>query len=386
MLTNLKSFFTTLFFAWACMAGAETVPQYDLRDFDFSLVDPADFFFVVVSDTHVTPVSEPCELSEMVQPYVKYETWGLFNARFNNNKFALVIEQVNAMDPAFMVHLGDIVTSWPTTETYNDEARNANELMEALEVPYYLTPGNHDIGNKWQKDAVKVSGNFGKLNVSEENEKRYKGHFGDVFFSWDYQGRHFIVLNMEILNSPLEDNRLQMEWLRRDLEENKDAEQIYMFGHRTLYWNTPHDIGTNHYEVINEPARSEILDLVERYGVEAFYTGHTHHTIRNRYGSTQLITAPSTAFYRNTYMFYPALSGGNHDPAKCGYFIVRVYDDKAVTNLVRNIDVLPDVEPAQEGQPVRAKRVVTKQSVESEGALVMLDVPVPTSTRVQAGP
>jgi len=369
----------------ACYSQTGVVNQFEIDQLDLSLVQKPEFSFIVISDTHVTPQREASKLEAMFDPRLKFEMWGI-NNRFDIPKFEKAIRQINSVKPAFVVHLGDIVTSMCFSETYNDEAKNAIELINQIEIPFHLAPGNHDVGNKRSMAHKPAPGATMEYFVCDKNEELYKSFFGDVFSSWDYEGSHFIALNVEILNTDLKDNVEQMKWLKTDLERNRNAKKIFMFGHRILFWNTPRDMGYGNYEVIDEPARSEILELIREYRVTAMFTGHTHHSIRNGCAGSQLITAPSAAFTRNTWNLYPSLPGGNHDPAKCGYYLVRVYPDRVVTNLIRTTDLLPAVHPAQQGERCSPARLVTKQSAEAKGALLMVGAPVPETTPATWGP
>jgi predicted phosphodiesterase len=376
---------------------AARVPQPEILSFDASLLPDSDTAFAIVSDTHVEPEGPPFSQEGMDDPDLKFRKHS--PALTNNARFIRAVEQINELDLDFAVHLGDIVRSMPFAPTFDQESKLSLRILERFNVPYYLAPGNHDIGNKPsmgfpgsdRRSALKKAGHMVKpgepalkLTVCEENTELYRGIFGDPFFSWDHEGNHFIVLNTMAFNSGIPGDAEQWEWLRTDLEANKDARNIIMFGHVGLYWATPADIGFRNYEVIDEPARSTLLDLINRYDIDNVFTGHTHHMFRNRYGDSQLITAPSTAFTRDTWHLYPHMPGRTMDAAKLAYLLVRLKDDRVVTNLIRVVDEgLPDARTAQAGILPSPSRVVTLQSVESHGARLLIEAPAPL--RVEPG-
>jgi 3',5'-cyclic AMP phosphodiesterase CpdA len=59
-----------------------------------------------------------------------------------------LIDRVNAMNPEFVVHLGDITHPGPASPEYAEAAQAFHKASEIFSMPYYLVPGNHDIGEK----------------------------------------------------------------------------------------------------------------------------------------------------------------------------------------------------------------------------------------------
>lgn len=356
------------------------VPQQEIRTFDTSLVPPADTMFAIVSDTHVEPENEPFRTEGIDDHDGKFHKHSV--SLTNNARFVRVVEQINDVGADFTVHLGDIVRSMPFGISFDLESQLSLDIMRRLDAPYYLAPGNHDIGNKPSMEFREQPPQ--KMTVCDENTELYRSIFGDPFLSWDHGGSHFIALNTMAFNSGITGDAEQWAWLRADLEANKDADHIFMFGHVALYWASPEDIGFRNYEVIDEPARSELLELVERYDIDAVYTGHTHHMFRNRYGDAELITAPSTAFTRNTWFLYPQLPPRTMDLAKLAYLMVRIGDGRVVTSHVRVVDDgLPDARSSQAGILPEPARVVTLQSSEAKGARLLITAPEPK--HVEAG-
>ena len=360
-------------------AWQRPVPQGEIGRFDLSLLerDEGDAFFAVFADTHAETQRPPYALDSLDDPRLDYRR--TTRALTNNARFDRVVRQINALDVDFSVHLGDIVTSMPFGVTFDEESTVALEILDQLEAPFHLAPGNHDVGNKRTMPFADKPPM--RMYVCEENEELYRSHFGEPFFSWDHGDDHYIVLNTMVFNTGLEDDLAQWSWLEADLEASRDARHTFMFGHVALFWHTPADIGPNNYEVIDEPARSRLLDLIERYEVEAVFTGHTHHMFRARYGETQLITAPSTAFTRNTWRIYPELPPRTMAAPKLGYFLVRAGEQASVTNYVRIRDELPAARTAQAGVLPEPARVVTPQSREATGSSLLLEAPVPRHVR-----
>jgi predicted phosphodiesterase len=355
------------------------VPQSEIRSFDVSLVPAADTMFAVVSDTHIEPEGPPFRTVGMDDPTMKFvrHTPSLTN----NARFVRAVEQINRLGADFTVHLGDIVRSMPFGPSFDLESRLSLSILDRLEAPYYLAPGNHDIGNK---PSMEFRENPPlKMTVCDENTELYRSIFGDPFLSWDHEGSHFIVLNTMAFNSGIANDAEQWEWLLADLEAHKTARNIFMFGHVGLYWASPDDIGFHNYEVIDEPARSRLLELVDRYDIDAVYTGHTHHMFRNRYGDAELITAPSTAFTRNTWALYPQLPARTMDAAKLAYLLVRLGNGRVVTQHLRITGGSPEARSPQAAALPLPSRVLTLQSTEARGARLLVEAPAPQ--HIEAG-
>ncbi|HID06188.1 MAG TPA: hypothetical protein EYP10_03475, partial [Armatimonadetes bacterium] len=289
-----------------------------------ALLSPPQLLFAVISDTHISA------------PNV--------HGRFaHNERVRWLIKQLNAFKPALIVNCGDINTYFPRFPGFEEGMKEAQRLMKQLAVPVYQAPGNHDVGNKHQL-TFRATPNRPAEGwfVNEENIAVYRKFFGPDYFSFDKGGCHFIVLNNQVFNSGLPTEREQWQWLLSDLADHRNARFIFMFMHNPLFWVSPDDIGTNNYEVVNEPRRSELMELIRKYRVTAVFTGHTHHRISNLLDNTRYLTLPSTTFTRPFGRNYErSMLATIYDPLKVGYYIVRVYDNAVHINLVRHYAPLP---------------------------------------------
>ena len=97
----------------------------------------------------------------------------------------------------------------------------------------------------------------------------------------------------------------------------------------------------SHYDNIDEPARSWLLSIIEKYRFEDVFAGHVHNYFYNRHADTELYVGPSITFIRHDYseMFRikpeENTENGRNDLGKFGYLIVRVYSDGHATEFVR---------------------------------------------------
>ena len=110
-----------------------------------------------------------------------------------------------------------------------------------------------------------------------------------------------------------------------------------MFSHYPPYLSRPDE--THHYDATDEPGRSWLLGLFERYAVEAYYAGHVHNFFFNRHGPTSCYVLPSPSFLRHDYhelfRVEPDMKQGRHDGAKLGYAVVDVHGQGHLNHAVR---------------------------------------------------
>lgn len=274
------------------------------------------FTMVVYTDTHLNQ-SE----TESMSPH---EVNLLANARMR-----YVINEINTIAPEFVIHLGDLVHPVPVMPIYADAAERFHEQTSALDCRQYLVPGNHDVGDKpikWGPAGV----------VCDDFLMLWEKHFGDHFYAFDHGDCHFVVVNAQIINSGLASEDAQREWLERDLAANA-GKRLFVNIHYPPYLTTPDE--AEHYDNIAEPGRSWVLNLLEKYRVEALFAGHVHNFWYNRHGDTHCYLLPSTAFVRQDYseMFRiePGPEAGRNDAPKLGYFVVHVHANGHVCHPVR---------------------------------------------------
>jgi predicted phosphodiesterase len=249
--------------------------------------------------------------------------------RLANPRARYVVADINRRKPAFSIHLGDAINPIPHLPSYETAAKNAMEIFSGLDNPLYILPGNHDIGDKpvdWMPAG----------SVNSDYIKKYQSSFGDHYYSFDYGGCHFILLNTAMCNAKTEEERAQRAWFDEDLRKNRD-QRIFLFMHYPPYITSPDERG--HYDNIDEPDRSWLLGLLEKYNVEALLAGHVHNLFYNRHASTDCYILPSTCFVRHDFSEFYHIDGGDqngrNDTGKLGYFILKIYENGHLTRWIR---------------------------------------------------
>lgn len=301
------------------------------------------FNFAVIADTHMNQ-SEDYSSSP-------YPANALANARTRR-----VIAELNLLKPEFVVHLGDIVNPVPELPTYAEAAGHFKNQIADLEAPYFVVPGNHDVGDKpvsWMPAGT----------VTDEFLEIYRAHFGKDYYSFEQNGIHQIVLNASIINSGLESEQKQRDWLEADFATHKDS-RIFIYIHYPPYVSNREE--NSSYDNIDEPGRTWLLTLIERYKPEAMFCGHVHNFWYDVHGETEIYLLPSTAFVRHDYSEFfkigPGDQFGRNDEPKLGYFMVHVYEHGHVVENLRTYGRTLNDEESLVDWPPAAPTVQPKES------------------------
>ncbi len=304
------------------------------------------FTFAIISDSHLNP-----EESKSSSPW---ESNKLANARTR-----YVIQELNRLTPDFVIHLGDLIHPVPTLPSYEFAVKRFHELLEDLEPKIYLVPGNHDVGDKPASWTPADS-------VTEEYIDLYSNTFGKHFYAFDFLDCCFVVINSQILNSGLKSEKLQKAWLEKYLSDNS-GKRMFLFTHYPPFITQPHEEW--HYDNIDEPARSWLLDLTRNSKIEAVFAGHVHNFFYNRHGETDFYVLPSVTFVRHDYseLFRvgPTEEFGRNDEGKLGYFFVKVFKKGYVAHAIRTYGAVFEKGGNNPANPLRLSSYHTKEIIEA---------------------
>lgn len=315
---------------WVARAAEPVAPVR--RALDTAFVRPPLATFAVVTDTHFGFPADG--QGEHIYTKLARQT----------------LAEVQAAAPDFIIHLGDILNHFPTDPQWAAAVKLTRKQFAASRVPIFTVPGNHDVGQKPSLTVPTVAVN----RVRQEWLSLYLQQFKSDYHVIDRAGCRVILLNCLLFNTGLPAERTQWDRLRGDLEAAKGSKIVLGF-HMPLFWCRQDDPGPGNYHLIDEPARGQLLQLIQQYKVRAVFTGHAHQPIVNAWSEALLLTAPSTSF-ACSYGFYPGLKSLHTEPSKLGWLLVRVYEDDLIVNRFR---------PRTAEQPADASLLMARQSAEN---------------------
>lgn len=266
----------------------------------------SSFRFVVLTDTHInaseTTTSSPWAIN-----------------RHSNARARAAVTAINRIAPDFAIHLGDVIQPLPGHSGYEEASRCANEILDKLQCPLMIIPGNHDVGDKplrWNPAKP----------VSEFFVKAFRRDYGHDRLSFEHAGCVFIGIDVQLINSGLEFEAEQWLWIEETLAK-AHGKRVFFFVHYPPFICAPDE--HEHYDNLGEPGRSRLLALFEKHQIEACFSGHVHNFFYNRIGHTRSYTLPALSFVRHDYSgLFPIPpedgSFGRDDGAKLGFLTVDV--------------------------------------------------------------
>ncbi|RTL55245.1 MAG: hypothetical protein EKK40_00420 [Bradyrhizobiaceae bacterium] len=275
------------------------------------------FTFAIIGDTHVKP-----ESGDQSAPW-KVNELATGRARW-------ISREIARYNPRFVIHLGDLVHPVPELPTFDEAVSLTKQVFKAHHNALHVLPGNHDIGDKPNRMLPAKS-------VRNEWIKIHEKNFGPSWSSFDTDDTRMILINNPVLNSGSPIEREQREWLEATLA-SAGGKRIFVFMHYPLFLLSPSEAGN--YDNIDEPARSDFLDLIKRHGVEAVFAGHVHNIFYHRIKDTEFYVMPATSFVRQDFseMFRieAAAENGRNDAEKLGFALVDVYKNGHVVHYLRS--------------------------------------------------
>ncbi len=189
-------------------------------------------------------------LSAMTDDVFRFAVVGDRTGSAQDQVFEEIINEVALLDPDFVMCVGDLIEGYATDTTIMyAQWDSILQTIETLPCKFYFVAGNHEIQNETDR----------AIYEEKTGVKRY--------YSFDYANSHFIVLDntMTYWTRPQEMDTEQLEWLDKDLEKHKQADNIFVFYHIPTYIYAVRDNTTD-----------TLAQIFEKYGVDVVFTGHHH--------------------------------------------------------------------------------------------------------------
>ncbi len=343
--------------------------------FDRTLLPPAEFEFVIIGDTHYIRDPEIYASGSDSQDLRYTREWPARAER--------AFQLAAALEPAFVIHLGDLAQEFPGTDDFAESRQEARAQIRRHELQPHHIPGNMDIGDK---PNLTVPAPW----VQPQDLAEWHEQFGQSWFSFDYEDVHCIGLNTQIMGGPLPEAEEQAEWFEQDLAYNA-GKRIFLFLHLPPFFVDENEPGFGSYNCLDEAPRAWLLKLMRKYRVELLCSGHTHFAAYNRIGETRFFIVPSTTTSRPGFNeVFPVLPDhrGKNDLDKLGFYLARVCGSGVDIHLIRTngeTETLEDGNGAAQTFPRSLTRL--SHDLQNSPLGVNLRLPfAPTTPGVQAWP
>ncbi len=266
------------------------------------------FSFGIITDTHIRPAvldeSSPFPVNDLANDRARYA-------------IALLVQQ----EPAFVLHLGDMVHPLPHLPTFAAACEEAHEIFAPLSACMKFMPGNHDIGDKPMPDAPAAP-------ADEQAIAQFEAAFGPSYHSFEHGDCLFVMINSSLVNSGNAHEAAQREWLEKTLRDGT-GKRVFLCSHYPPFIYSP--LEQSHYDNYAEPGRSWLVGLIEKHSPEAVLSGHVHQFFFNRISASRLYCLPPTSFirqdYAEIYRIGPADQYGRNDEGKFSVAMVDVLAD-----------------------------------------------------------
>jgi hypothetical protein len=179
--------------------------------------------------------------------------------------FSRAIDQLNLMQPEFVVSVGDLIEGYKEDpEKVAAEWREFQSYVHRLQMPFFYTPGNHDVANPYLR-------------------KHWEEKFGRPYYHFVYRDVLFLVLNSndagknEGVMSPE-----QIAWAKKVLEQNGCNRWTIVLMHNPLW-------------AVADVEKTGFLEVEKALGDRPYtvFAGHVHRYqkfVRNGRNYYQLAT------------------------------------------------------------------------------------------------
>lgn len=191
------------------------------------------------------------------------------NYKADLDRCASAIDRINEIKPDLLLFGGDM------TQRPSEVERDWPALLGRVNVPWMITPGNHDMGN----------------SVTRENLDRFRKVFGRDREARDIKGWRVIAGNSQFWHpTELKDEQAAYEeWLARELEAAKSyGGRVILATHIPPFAFTPDE--KDSYDNCPTSLRTKRLESYVSAGVRFMLTAHQHRLVVRGYKTMTILT------------------------------------------------------------------------------------------------
>lgn len=161
--------------------------------------------------------------------------------------------EINMLRPKFVVNLGDVVDARDGEDQVLSRRWDAFEkVRSSFDMTHFLVVGHRDVSGA-------------------ASEHLFRQRYGPLWYSFDHGGRHFVVLDSEVVGQQGKIAGEQLAWLKQDLERARDAVHTFVFVHRPLW----RDAATRSAWL------TDVHPMLASRGVDAVFAGQQRRYLRD---------------------------------------------------------------------------------------------------------
>ena len=261
---------------------------------------PADSFYRAVSDPDQAVDFDLVPAPERIRPSFRlahitdlhlvvdrqYPGWELTSAACLEKSLADLAREA---EPDLIVAGGDL-----TNHGSLEEMEAVHQVLSGVEPPLFPLFGNHDGSEERRLQLARE----GRADLTFT--RHYERFFGPPYYSFDWGGRHFVLLmDFDRCFSP-RDRRRKSAWLQADLRMQPPHREIILVQHG--------------------PPAADFLASLEDFNVRFLLYGHRHASKVFPWRDTAVMCTPPLCF-----------GGADHTP--CGYRLLDFSDSGARSRL-----------------------------------------------------
>ncbi|QIG91437.1 MULTISPECIES: metallophosphoesterase family protein [unclassified Bradyrhizobium] len=205
------------------------------------------------------------------------------------DNFHRVSEHIDATRPDLVLNSGDVSFDGPNGR---DDLVFAKQLHTALPVDCLYLPGNHDIGD----NPTAVAAVPAQL-PTEATCDAFASVVGEDRWHFDAAGWCFIGLNSLIMNTGLDRESEQFDWLATALDKAV-GKPVALFIHKPLYLDVPYDAEreATSFRYVPQPARRRLIEMFGKVDWRLVGSGHVHQRRDYTFEHVRHVWAPSVGF------------------------------------------------------------------------------------------
>ena len=231
-------------------------------------------FFSIASFIVAGPAQEPFYFVMLSDPQ-----FGLYasdeNCLQESASYEFAIATVNRLKPGFTIVLGDLINNAGDEKQIREYERISAKIDPS--VPLYHVAGNHDVGRLPTPDSLAA----------------YRKNIGNDYYSFQEGPVYGIVLNSSLMfgsKSVIADYEKQKSWLEEELMKagESGASHTIIFQHHPYFLENA--LETDSLWALPPEYRQPMIELLNRYGIQYVFAGHTHKNNIGKDGSLQVVT------------------------------------------------------------------------------------------------